>query len=231
MSPIFWGGFKSLMLPLFHQPRSPFSFPPLSPSLGLIGESEVSFVGMEACVSSLWVCLPPFRTRTRGAVCIDKTYEYLSGAIYHLTPARSVLLCMKQYSLCFSFCVSAPRSYLPSMSTMWPLSSRLSLRSLTSTSTALSSPVFFSSARKVKDTLPLFRQFFSSAFSLTYVSLASMKLPPDVLRYFLFSIQMCCLLILEQVGSVCSASPPLSFRSHTSPQGSANRVNLQPTYQ
>uniref|UniRef100_A0A3Q3WA78 Uncharacterized protein n=1 Tax=Mola mola TaxID=94237 RepID=A0A3Q3WA78_MOLML len=38
------------------------------------------------------------------------------------------------------------------------------------------------SHRKVKDTLPLFRQFFSSAFSLTYVSLASMKLPPDVLR-------------------------------------------------
>uniref|UniRef100_A0A8C5EQ97 Capping protein, Arp2/3 and myosin-I linker protein 3-like n=1 Tax=Gouania willdenowi TaxID=441366 RepID=A0A8C5EQ97_GOUWI len=41
------------------------------------------------------------------------------------------------------------------------------------------------SHRKVKDTLPLFRQFFSSAFSLTYVSLASMKLPPDVLRYLL----------------------------------------------
>eukprot|EP00064_Thunnus_orientalis_P005009 superscaffoldBa00000475_g5022 len=39
------------------------------------------------------------------------------------------------------------------------------------------------SHRKVKDTLPLFRQFFSSAFSLTHVSLASMKLPPDVLRY------------------------------------------------
>ncbi|XP_037627126.1 capping protein, Arp2/3 and myosin-I linker protein 3-like [Sebastes umbrosus] len=41
------------------------------------------------------------------------------------------------------------------------------------------------SHRKVKDTLPLFRQFFSSAFSLTYVSLASMKLPPDVLRSLL----------------------------------------------
>ncbi|CAK6956082.1 capping protein%2C Arp2/3 and myosin-I linker protein 3-like [Scomber scombrus] len=38
------------------------------------------------------------------------------------------------------------------------------------------------SHRKVKDTLPLFRQFFSSAFSLTHVSMASMKLPPDVLR-------------------------------------------------
>ncbi|TSL47579.1 Capping protein, Arp2/3 and myosin-I linker protein 3 [Bagarius yarrelli] len=36
--------------------------------------------------------------------------------------------------------------------------------------------------RKVKDTLPLFRQFFSSAFSLTHVSLASMKLPPEALR-------------------------------------------------
>uniref|UniRef100_A0A1A8RQQ2 Leucine rich repeat containing 16B n=1 Tax=Nothobranchius rachovii TaxID=451742 RepID=A0A1A8RQQ2_9TELE len=41
------------------------------------------------------------------------------------------------------------------------------------------------SHRKVKDTLPLFRQFFSSAFSLTHVSLASMKLPPDVLRSLL----------------------------------------------
>ncbi|XP_029355872.1 capping protein, Arp2/3 and myosin-I linker protein 3-like isoform X2 [Echeneis naucrates] len=38
------------------------------------------------------------------------------------------------------------------------------------------------SHRKVKDTLPLFRQFFSSAFSLAHISLASMKLPPDVLR-------------------------------------------------
>uniref|UniRef100_A0A3B3DCP0 CARMIL pleckstrin homology domain-containing protein n=1 Tax=Oryzias melastigma TaxID=30732 RepID=A0A3B3DCP0_ORYME len=38
------------------------------------------------------------------------------------------------------------------------------------------------SHRKLKDTLPLFRQFFSSAFSLTHVNLSSMKLPPDVLR-------------------------------------------------
>ncbi|XP_046728887.1 capping protein, Arp2/3 and myosin-I linker protein 3-like isoform X3 [Silurus meridionalis] len=36
--------------------------------------------------------------------------------------------------------------------------------------------------RKTKETLPLFRQFFSSAFSLTHVSLASMKLPPEALR-------------------------------------------------
>ncbi|XP_047443864.1 capping protein, Arp2/3 and myosin-I linker protein 3-like isoform X3 [Mugil cephalus] len=41
------------------------------------------------------------------------------------------------------------------------------------------------SHRKVKDTLPLFRQFFSSAFSLTHVSLSSMKLPSDVLRALL----------------------------------------------
>ncbi|CAL1580131.1 unnamed protein product [Knipowitschia caucasica] len=36
--------------------------------------------------------------------------------------------------------------------------------------------------RKVRDSLPTFRQFFSSAFSLTHVSLASMKVPPDSLR-------------------------------------------------
>nr|XP_055059079.1 capping protein, Arp2/3 and myosin-I linker protein 3 isoform X2 [Misgurnus anguillicaudatus] len=38
------------------------------------------------------------------------------------------------------------------------------------------------SHRKVRETIPLFRQFFSSAFSLTHISLASMKMPPDVLR-------------------------------------------------
>ncbi|XP_076828794.1 capping protein, Arp2/3 and myosin-I linker protein 3 isoform X2 [Brachyhypopomus gauderio] len=38
------------------------------------------------------------------------------------------------------------------------------------------------SARKVRETLPTFRQFFSSAFSLSHLSLASMKLPPDMLR-------------------------------------------------
>ncbi|XP_077580768.1 capping protein, Arp2/3 and myosin-I linker protein 3 [Stigmatopora nigra] len=38
------------------------------------------------------------------------------------------------------------------------------------------------SNRKVRDSLPTFRQFFSSAFSLTHVSLASMKVPPDWLR-------------------------------------------------
>ncbi|XP_031415425.1 capping protein, Arp2/3 and myosin-I linker protein 3 isoform X3 [Clupea harengus] len=38
------------------------------------------------------------------------------------------------------------------------------------------------SHRKVRETLPSFRQFFSSAFSLTHISLSSMKMPPDVLR-------------------------------------------------
>nr|XP_019968759.1 PREDICTED: capping protein, Arp2/3 and myosin-I linker protein 3-like isoform X3 [Paralichthys olivaceus] len=38
------------------------------------------------------------------------------------------------------------------------------------------------SHRKARDSLPTFRQFFSSAFSLSYVSLASMKVPPDSLR-------------------------------------------------
>ncbi|KAK1879263.1 Capping protein Arp2/3 and myosin-I linker protein 3, partial [Dissostichus eleginoides] len=36
--------------------------------------------------------------------------------------------------------------------------------------------------RKARDSLPTFRQFFSSAFSLTHVSLASVKVPPDMLR-------------------------------------------------
>ncbi|KAM6920461.1 capping protein, Arp2/3 and myosin-I linker protein 3 [Lycodopsis pacificus] len=38
------------------------------------------------------------------------------------------------------------------------------------------------SHRKARDSLPTFRQFFSSAFSLTHVSLASVKVPPDSLR-------------------------------------------------
>ncbi|XP_068197751.1 capping protein, Arp2/3 and myosin-I linker protein 3 isoform X2 [Antennarius striatus] len=38
------------------------------------------------------------------------------------------------------------------------------------------------SHRKSRDSLPTFRQFFSSAFSLTHVSLASVKVPPDSLR-------------------------------------------------
>lgn len=41
---------------------------------------------LEHCVSSLWVCLLPFKSRTFGTVCIDKTHECLSRAIYHLTP-------------------------------------------------------------------------------------------------------------------------------------------------
>ncbi|XP_068424727.1 capping protein, Arp2/3 and myosin-I linker protein 3 isoform X3 [Clinocottus analis] len=38
------------------------------------------------------------------------------------------------------------------------------------------------SHRKARDSLPTFRQFFSSAFSLTHVSLASVRVPPDSLR-------------------------------------------------
>ncbi|KAJ8397440.1 hypothetical protein AAFF_G00437160, partial [Aldrovandia affinis] len=38
------------------------------------------------------------------------------------------------------------------------------------------------SHKKMKETLPTFRQFFSLAFSLTHISLASTKLPPDALR-------------------------------------------------
>ncbi|KAM3866143.1 capping protein, Arp2/3 and myosin-I linker protein 3 [Diretmus argenteus] len=38
------------------------------------------------------------------------------------------------------------------------------------------------SHRKARDSLPTFRQFFSSAFSLTHVSLACVKVPPDSLR-------------------------------------------------
>uniref|UniRef100_A0A4W5NGM5 Capping protein regulator and myosin 1 linker 3 n=1 Tax=Hucho hucho TaxID=62062 RepID=A0A4W5NGM5_9TELE len=66
------------------------------------------------------------------------------------------------------------------------------------------------SHRKVKETLPLFRQFFSSAFSLTHVSLASMKLPPDALRSRLKSsfFHTCCLslsLFLSQLKSAGAA--------------------------
>ncbi|XP_034160024.1 capping protein, Arp2/3 and myosin-I linker protein 3 isoform X2 [Pangasianodon hypophthalmus] len=38
------------------------------------------------------------------------------------------------------------------------------------------------SQRKLKDMLPTFRQFFTSAFSLSHLSMASMKMPADVLR-------------------------------------------------
>uniref|UniRef100_A0A8C9RQ20 Capping protein regulator and myosin 1 linker 3 n=1 Tax=Scleropages formosus TaxID=113540 RepID=A0A8C9RQ20_SCLFO len=38
------------------------------------------------------------------------------------------------------------------------------------------------SHKKMRETMPLFRQFFSSAFSLSHVSLAGIKLPADALR-------------------------------------------------
>ncbi|KAL2097131.1 hypothetical protein ACEWY4_006338 [Coilia grayii] len=44
------------------------------------------------------------------------------------------------------------------------------------------------SHRKVRETLPSFRQFFSSAFSLTHICLSSMKMPPDVLRALLLGL-------------------------------------------
>uniref|UniRef100_A0A8C6S9C1 CARMIL C-terminal domain-containing protein n=1 Tax=Neogobius melanostomus TaxID=47308 RepID=A0A8C6S9C1_9GOBI len=53
------------------------------------------------------------------------------------------------------------------------------------------------SHRKVKDTLPLFRQFFCSAFSLNHVSLSAMKLPPDVLRYYSVPLSLFSLLFLS----------------------------------
>lgn len=105
---------------------------------------------------------------------------------------------------------------------MWLVSSHPTLFIISSLLCVLSFISFFflfKSNRKVKDTLPLFRQFFSSAFSLTYVSLASMKLPPDVLRYspchLLFFIQTCCLLkhidILSWVDRRHVASSPCLF--------------------
>lgn len=104
------------------------------------------------------------------SVCKDKTYEYLSRAICHPVTSDS--------NFCSSFC-GLPRSL--SVSALRFCVYFFLFR-------CLSSPSFI--CRKVKDSLPLFRQFFSSAFSLTYVSLASMKLPPDVLRclYLVFPV-------------------------------------------
>lgn len=131
------------------------------------------------------------------AVCIDKTHEYLSRAI--IWPCSLAPLALQKYSLCFSFC-ACTFIFSPHVNdvTSCHLCGRFHPISLflllTSTHSSLSS-LSFCSNRKVKDTLPLFRQFFSSAFSLTYVSLASMKLPPDVLRCLavspLISILIC----------------------------------------
>uniref|UniRef100_A0A3B3SCB0 Capping protein regulator and myosin 1 linker 3 n=1 Tax=Paramormyrops kingsleyae TaxID=1676925 RepID=A0A3B3SCB0_9TELE len=46
------------------------------------------------------------------------------------------------------------------------------------------------SHKKMRETLPLFRQFFSSAFSLTHVSLASVKLPADALRTLFIGLSL-----------------------------------------
>lgn len=48
---------------------------------------------------------------------------------------------------------------------------------------------FYFHLRKARDSLPTFRQFFSSAFSLTHVSLASMKVPPDSLRWVTVTVE------------------------------------------
>ncbi|XP_053359659.1 capping protein, Arp2/3 and myosin-I linker protein 3 isoform X2 [Clarias gariepinus] len=44
------------------------------------------------------------------------------------------------------------------------------------------------SQRKVKETLPTVRQFFSSVFNLSHFSMASVKMPPDVLRALLLGL-------------------------------------------
>ncbi|XP_048867473.1 capping protein, Arp2/3 and myosin-I linker protein 3 isoform X2 [Brienomyrus brachyistius] len=46
------------------------------------------------------------------------------------------------------------------------------------------------SHKKIRETLPVFRQFFSSAFSLTHVSLASVKLPADALRTLFIGLSL-----------------------------------------
>lgn len=98
------------------------------------------------------------------------------------------------------------------------------------------STMTFSTDRKAKDTLPLFRQFFSSAFSLTYVSLASMKLPPDVLRCFTFLFTFSSVLLsklcTKHMYDISLASSPCLFSlTSLSPQSSSHRVNIQSSYQ
>lgn len=138
-----------------------------------------------------------------GSVCKDKTREYLGRAICHMTPDRS---------LCSPFCGM-------------PCSLNMSASRLVYLFFMFHCVLSFSFIhRKVRDSLPLFRQFFSSAFSLTYVSLASMKLPPDVLRYLTFSAPRRCLL------SPCLL-PVITGFFTLSPQGSPDRINFQPSYQ
>lgn len=110
---------KGLIFPLV-LPLS-FSSVIISISCLMVNQKWALLDSLRCCVCSLWVCLLPFKTRTLGAVCIDKTHEYLNRAIYHLTPLAPPLT-PKQYSLHFSFCVSTPRSALhwclPSTSTI-----------------------------------------------------------------------------------------------------------------
>lgn len=79
-----------------------------------------------------------------SADCIDKTHEYLSRAIYHLTPLALPPLTPKQYSLRFSFCAQRRVHIHPTcqqsvfISSVWPVSSHPTLH--------LSSPHFYVSS-------------------------------------------------------------------------------------
>lgn len=89
----------------------------------------------------------------------------LSAAL--LSPSDSYLFSSFSHLLCFFFSVCLPGLDPSLMHLGFKISPFSSLP--------------FS--RKARDSLPTFRQFFSSAFSLTHVSLASMKVPPDSLRW------------------------------------------------
>lgn len=125
--------------------------------------------------------------RTCRAVCIDKTHEY-EAELFIIWPHLLPHLWPAPLSQSHSIWIRSPLipgSYLPWLSTT---NHSPSIAFPTHSISTSSSPLSFislwprSSPRKVKETLPLFCQFFSSAFSLTHVSLASMKLPPDALR-------------------------------------------------
>lgn len=125
--------------------------------------------------------------RTCRAVCIDKTHEYEAELFiiwHHLLPHLWPAPLSQSHSIWIRSPL-IPGSYLPWLSTT---NHSPSIAFPTHSISTSSSPLSFislwprSSPRKVKETLPLFCQFFSSAFSLTHVSLASMKLPPEALR-------------------------------------------------
>ena len=55
---------------------------------------------LKHCASYLWVCPLPFKSTTLGATCIDKTHEYLSGAIYHFDPTYTEAIFSSFLFLC-----------------------------------------------------------------------------------------------------------------------------------